>query len=184
MGAALTSRRFLSKWIAHCRVWAWKVVGAAAMAQSRGNTIKSSNCMPLPACERLGRYEISGKIRAGEMGEAYCAREPRVSREVAIKVSAEHFTDRFEREAHSMAVLNHPNICILYDIGRNYLVKVDRWFFSARCQTSGEGAQKWCRPHRRLRPRLKSCPVAPLFRRASHRWPGSRRSPESLRWFP
>ena len=45
-----------------------------------------------------------------------------LNREVAIKVSAERFSDRFEREAHSIAALNHANICTLYDVGPNYLV--------------------------------------------------------------
>ena len=46
----------------------------------------------------------------------------RLNREVAIKVSAEQFSDRFEREARAVAALNHPNICTLYDVGPNYLV--------------------------------------------------------------
>jgi len=56
------------------------------------------------------------------MGEVYRARDPRVGRDVAIKVSAERFSERFEREARAIAALNHPNICTLYDVGPNYLV--------------------------------------------------------------
>src|SRR6266496_3168190 len=56
------------------------------------------------------------------MGEVYRARDPRMGREVAIKVSAEHFSDRFEREVRAVASLNHPNICQVYDVGPNYLV--------------------------------------------------------------
>ena len=56
------------------------------------------------------------------MGEVYRARDTRLGRDVAIKVSAEHFSERFEREARSIAALNHPNICHLYDVGPNYLV--------------------------------------------------------------
>jgi len=56
------------------------------------------------------------------MGEVWRARDPRLNREVAIKVSAQRFTDRFEREARAIAALNHPNICTLYDVGPNYLV--------------------------------------------------------------
>jgi serine/threonine-protein kinase len=56
------------------------------------------------------------------MGEVYRARDPRMGREVAIKVSAERFSDRSEREVHAVASLNHRNICHIYDVGPNYLV--------------------------------------------------------------
>src|SRR6266568_8103932 len=78
--------------------------------------------MPLSAGTRLGPYEILAPLGAGGMGEVYRARDPRMGREVAIKVSAEHFSDRFEREVRAVAALNHPNICHLYDVGPNYLV--------------------------------------------------------------
>jgi serine/threonine protein kinase/Tol biopolymer transport system component len=78
--------------------------------------------MPLAPGTRLGPYEILAAIGAGGMGEVYGARDTRLNREVAIKVSAQRFSDRFEREAHSIAALNHPNICTLYDVGPNYLV--------------------------------------------------------------
>ena len=61
-------------------------------------------------------------IGAGGMGEVYKARDTRLGRDVAIKVSVEQFSERFEREARSIAALNHPNICHLYDVGPNYLV--------------------------------------------------------------
>src|SRR6476646_7511984 len=78
--------------------------------------------MTLPAGSKLGPYEISGPIGAGGMGEVYRAFDPRLGRDVAIKVSAAQFTERFEREARAVAALNHPNICTLHDIGPNYLV--------------------------------------------------------------
>jgi serine/threonine protein kinase len=56
------------------------------------------------------------------MGEVYRARDTRLGRSVALKVGAEQFSERFEREARSIAALNHPNICHLYDVGPNYLV--------------------------------------------------------------
>jgi len=56
------------------------------------------------------------------MGEVYRARDPRMGREVASKVSAERFSDRFEREVRAVAALSHPNICHIYDVGANYLV--------------------------------------------------------------
>jgi serine/threonine-protein kinase len=76
----------------------------------------------LSAGDKLGPYEILAQIGAGGMGEVYRARDGRVSRDVAIKVSAERFSDRFEIETRAIAALNHPNICQLYDVGRDYLV--------------------------------------------------------------
>src|SRR6185295_10899666 len=78
--------------------------------------------MPLSAGERLGPYEIIALIGAGGMGEVYRAHDPRVGRDVAIKVSHEQFSERFTREARSIGALNHPNICTLFDVGPNFLV--------------------------------------------------------------
>jgi Tol biopolymer transport system component len=72
--------------------------------------------------EKLGPYEILASIGKGGMGEVYRARDMRLGRVVAIKVSREEFTERFTREARSIAALNHTNICHLYDVGPNYLV--------------------------------------------------------------
>ena len=72
--------------------------------------------------QSLGPYEVLSALGAGGMGEVYLARDTRLRREVAIKVSAERFSERFEREARAIASLNHPNICTLYDVGPNYLV--------------------------------------------------------------
>jgi serine/threonine protein kinase len=79
--------------------------------------------MPLSAGEKLGPYEILSAIGSGGMGEVYKARDTRLDRTVAVKVLPEHIAkredlrSRFEREARSVASLNHPNICTLYDIG-------------------------------------------------------------------
>src|ERR1044071_839059 len=78
--------------------------------------------MSLSAGMRLGPYEIVSPIGAGGMGEVWRARDTRLDRTVAVKVSQEQFSDRFEREARAVAALNHPNICQLYDVGPNYLV--------------------------------------------------------------
>jgi len=56
------------------------------------------------------------------MGEVWKARDPRVGRDVALKVSKEQFSKRFEYEARAIGALNHPNICTLYDVGPDYLV--------------------------------------------------------------
>jgi len=71
---------------------------------------------------RLGPYEILSVAGTGGMGEVYKARDTRLNRIVAIKVSTTHLSERFEREARAVAALNHPHICQLYDIGPDYLV--------------------------------------------------------------
>src|SRR5271155_3455585 len=78
--------------------------------------------MALSVGDRLGPYEILVPIGAGGMGEVYKARDTRLDRIVAIKVSKSEFSERFEREARAVAALNHPNICQLYDVGADYLV--------------------------------------------------------------
>ncbi len=78
--------------------------------------------MRLAAGDKLGPYEITAPIGKGGMGEVYRGTDTRLGRPVAIKVSAREFNDRFEREAHAISALNHPNICTLYDVGPNYLV--------------------------------------------------------------
>jgi Tol biopolymer transport system component/predicted Ser/Thr protein kinase len=78
--------------------------------------------MPLSVGEKLGPYEILAPIGKGGMGEVWKAHDPRLRRDVAIKVSAQQFSERFEREAHAIAALNHTNICQVYDVGPNYLV--------------------------------------------------------------
>jgi len=88
--------------------------------------------MALTSGTRLGPHEILSLIGAGGMGEVYKARDTRLERVVAIKVLPAHLADkpelreRFEREAKTIAGLNHPHICTLFDIGRqdgiDYLV--------------------------------------------------------------
>src|SRR5271156_4687148 len=71
---------------------------------------------------RLGPYQILGLLGEGGMGKVYRGLDTRLSRAVAIKISAEQFGKRFELEARAISALNHPNICTLYDVGPNYLV--------------------------------------------------------------
>jgi eukaryotic-like serine/threonine-protein kinase len=79
--------------------------------------------MSVSAGTRFGPYEILSAIGAGGMGEVYKARDTRLDRIVAIKVLPTHLADRaelrerFEREAKTIASLNHPHICTLYDTG-------------------------------------------------------------------
>jgi tetratricopeptide (TPR) repeat protein len=70
----------------------------------------------------LGPYRIESKLGEGGMGEVFRAIDMRLGRAVAIKITREQFNARFEREARAISSLNHPNICILHDIGPNYLV--------------------------------------------------------------
>jgi Tol biopolymer transport system component len=78
--------------------------------------------MALTAGTRLGPYELLAPIGAGGMGQVWSARDSRLDRTVAIKFSNEQFTERFEREARSIAALNHPHVCTLFDVGPDYLV--------------------------------------------------------------
>src|SRR6266404_3772216 len=78
--------------------------------------------MALQPGDKLGPYEILAPVGKGGMGEVYRAHDSRLNRDVAIKVSAAQFSERFEREAKAIAALNHTNICHLYDVGPNYLV--------------------------------------------------------------
>ena len=80
--------------------------------------------MPLAPGTTLGPYEIQAPLGAGGLGEVYQARDTRLDRTVAIKVLPEHVAadpdlkQRFEREVRTVAALNHPHICTLFDIGR------------------------------------------------------------------
>ncbi len=78
--------------------------------------------MPLSAGDTLGAYEIISQLGVGGTGEVWKARDTRLDRIVALKVSTQEFSERFEREARAVAALNHPHICQIYDIGPNYLV--------------------------------------------------------------
>src|SRR3979490_1677909 len=88
--------------------------------------------MPLAPGTQLGPYEIIAPLGAGGMGEVYRARDTRLDRTVAIKILPAQFSSdpirkqRFEREAKTISSLNHPNICVLFDVGQqdgiDYLV--------------------------------------------------------------
>ena len=79
--------------------------------------------MPLVLGTKLGPYEIVGPLGAGGMGEVYRAEDTRLERTVAIKILPQQVSSdpirkqRFEREAKTISSLNHPHICVLYDIG-------------------------------------------------------------------
>src|SRR4029077_21226909 len=88
--------------------------------------------MSLTAGTHLGPYEILSPLGAGGMGEVYRARDTRLDRTVAIKILPAQLSNdpvrkqRFKREAKTISSLNHPNICVLHDVGHqngiDYLV--------------------------------------------------------------
>jgi len=79
--------------------------------------------MTIAPGSRLGPYEILSPLGAGGMGEVWKARDPRLGREVAVKVLPEELSSdsdrlkRFEQEARAAGVLNHPNIMAVHDVG-------------------------------------------------------------------
>jgi eukaryotic-like serine/threonine-protein kinase len=91
-------------------------IGHEILSEQRGG-------MTVPAGTRFGPYEVLSLLGAGGMGEVYRARDPRLGRDVAIKVLPPSFSSdpdrlkRFEQEARAAGVLNHPNLTIVYDIG-------------------------------------------------------------------
>ena len=74
------------------------------------------------AGSHIGPYEILALIGAGGMGEVWKARDTRLDRTVAIKRLKGEHNSRFQQEARAIAALNHPHICVLYDVGPDYLV--------------------------------------------------------------
>jgi serine/threonine protein kinase len=72
---------------------------------------------PFAAGTQLGQYTIEAPLGAGGMGEVFRARDTRLNRTVAIKISKRSFTGRFKREAQAVAALNHPNIVQIHELG-------------------------------------------------------------------
>src|SRR5688500_4137830 len=83
--------------------------------------------MPNNSGARLGRYEVVAMLGSGGMGEVYRARDPRLGRDIAIKILPSGYSAdldrvrRFEQEARAAAGLNHPNILAVHDVGRERL---------------------------------------------------------------
>jgi len=108
------------------------LVGLDAAGQFGETPLFASASRPEPAApldviqlapgSQLGPYQILSLLGAGGMGQVYKAFDPRLHREIAIKIAAERFSERFDREVRAIATLNHPNICTIHDVGPNYLV--------------------------------------------------------------
>src|SRR4030095_15328856 len=94
------------------------------LAESQHSRAPTDPAMSLSPGTRLGPYEIVGLLGSGGMGEVYRARDPKLKRDVAIKLLPEAFAAdagrlaRFEREAQVLASLSHPNIATVYGLER------------------------------------------------------------------
>lgn len=78
--------------------------------------------MLLSVGDQLGSYEVIALVGKGSRGEVYRARDSRLKRDVAIKISTTPYSERYINEARTLAALSHANVCRLYDVGPDYLV--------------------------------------------------------------
>src|SRR6202795_745744 len=94
-----------------------------AMDETTKRVMAQNESLTLPAGSQFGRYEILGALGAGGMGEVYRARDPRLGRELAIKILSRKLSDskldikRLKRKAGSASALNNPNIVIISGLG-------------------------------------------------------------------
>src|ERR1022692_504787 len=101
------------------------MVAAPAAPESRNLVIIGRRLMPLSEGSRIGPYEVVAPLGAGGMGEVWRARDPRLGRDVALKVLPDDMSRdadriaRFRAEARAASALNHPNIVAVYDIGED-----------------------------------------------------------------
>lgn len=95
--------------------------GSHILKPNVDSVFDSNQAVVVPGAQ-LGPYQVETQVGAGGMGTVYRALDMRLGRTVAIKVAAERYSDRFQREARAISTLNHPRICTLYDVGPNYLV--------------------------------------------------------------
>lgn len=120
--------------------------------------------MPIQPGRHLWPYEILSAIGAGGMGEVYKARDTRLDRIVAIKVLPLHLADRaelrerFEREARTIASLNHPHICVLYDIKMWQQMASSRPLFTIWTKFRSCLCGDWLRARRRRVPNAGQSP--------------------------
>lgn len=116
-GADPEIRREVEKLLSHA-----SESGNKLLDQRAADIMSGLTEAPITPGSQLGPYKIEGVLGQGGMGHVFRAKDTRLSRSVAIKICKEEFIDRFEQEARSIAVISHPNVCTLYDVGPNYLV--------------------------------------------------------------
>lgn len=96
--------------------------GSEILESAAGSVLADPTQTVVAPGAQLGPYRIEAQVGAGGMGTVYRALDMRLGRVVAIKIAAERYSERFQREARAISTLNHPHICTLYDVGPNYLV--------------------------------------------------------------
>lgn len=121
----------------------------------------------------IGRFEIRGRLGRGGMGAVYLAYDPRLEREVAIKLlHREHAADRFEREARALARLSHPNVVTVHDFGQLDAEREDpsgsvRWWMALE-RVEGENLRAWLQRKPGLHEKLRVFHQAALGLVAAH----------------
>ena len=101
--------------------------------------------------QKVGPYEIIGPLGSGGMGQVFRARDPRLNREVAVKLLPPEYSadparrQRFEQEARAIAALNHPGIVSIYDVGDGWMVTelVEGELFAWRFKTANSPSSRW-----------------------------------------
>jgi serine/threonine protein kinase/Flp pilus assembly protein TadD len=129
------------------------------LAQREADDLPATTTLLTPGA-RLGPYQIAGLLGEGGMGKVYRGLDTRLGRAVAIKISAEQFSKRFEHEARAISALNHPHICTLYDVGPNYMVTE---------LVEGETLREWLKHAPAVSRRVEIAKQALEALRAAHR---------------
>ncbi len=100
----------------------FELTGVTPDSDDRIRPQNNETDVALAAGARLGAYVLEERIGSGGLGDVFRALDTRLDRRVAIKICTARFSERFEREAKVLSALNHPHVCMLFDVGPNYLV--------------------------------------------------------------
>ena len=109
--------------------------------------------------KKLGRYTLLDRLGAGAMGVVWRAEDPKLGRQIAVKLLRRHddsLTERLVREAQSMAAVNHPNVVTVYEVGEG----IDGSTFIAMELVTGESLRKWQTSERHTIPELVEAYIA------------------------